>query len=453
MKRMLPLFVAGWVALACAWASAAPAKPIGPIEPANCVTAECHAGVKDHKMVHGPVNVGACDACHTPVDPAQHTFKLAREGGELCTFCHQIQTQGMKVVHKPVAEGQCLGCHDPHGANNAAFTRGDTEQQLCQRCHDSVTRDKKFVHGPVASGECQSCHAAHASNHANLLSDEGRDMCLNCHADMKKQLADARFVHKPAQAACTDCHTAHASNEKMQLKQPPVELCGSCHEKEIAAAKNAKFKHSVVLADQACENCHTAHGSNLANLMKAQPIVVCMKCHDKPVKGADGVVIAAVADVSDPNLVKHGPIRDGNCGGCHNTHGSEYDRLLTAPYPKTFYQPFKVEDYALCFSCHDKQLVTIQQAKGLTGFRNGDENLHYLHVNKADRGRSCRACHNAHASPNAMHVRDTVPYGQWQMPIKFTKTDGGGSCSPGCHKPYAYDRDKAVSYAAPKAGK
>ncbi len=58
-------------------------------------------------------------------------------------------------------------------------------------------------------------------------------------------------------------------------------------------------------------------------------------------------------------------------------------RLLSQPYPETFYQPFKVDAYALCFSCHDKQLVLTQQTEGLTRFRNGTQNLHYMHVNKA----------------------------------------------------------------------
>jgi hypothetical protein len=34
------------------------------------------------------------------------------------------------------------------------------------------------------------------------------------------------------------------------------------------------------------------------------------------------------------------------------------------------------------------------------------------------------------------------------MPIKFAKSDSGGSCSPGCHKPYAYDRNAPVDYQA-----
>jgi len=113
-------------------------------------------------------------------------------------------------------------------------------------------------------------------------------------------------------------------------------------------------------------------------------------------------------------------------------------------YPETFYAPFKLDDYALCFTCHDKQLVLQPKTTGLTRSRNGDDNLHFVHVNRPDKGRSCRACHATHASTHEAHVRDSVPYGKWELPINFTPTATGGSCAPGCHKEAPYDREKAI---------
>jgi hypothetical protein len=52
-------------------------------------------------------------------------------------------------------------------------------------------------------------------------------------------------------------------------------------------------------------------------------------------------------------------------------------------------------------------------------------------VNKSDRGRTCRACHETHAGPQPLHVRQSVPYGNWQMPVNFKRTETGGSCAPG----------------------
>jgi predicted CXXCH cytochrome family protein len=318
-------------------------------------------------------------------------------------------------------------------------------RELCATCHKDNISGMSHVHGPIAAGACDSCHSSHSSKFAKLLPAQGRDLCLSCHAEMKTQMASAKFIHKAVEGNCSDCHDPHASNYTMQIKKDPLTLCSSCHEKQKTAAMNATFKHSVVTKEAACLNCHTAHGGDLAKLMRAEPVQVCMKCHEHDQKDASGRVIKNVAAVMDPAQVKHGPIRDGNCAGCHNTHGSDVSRLLVKTYPAEFYQDFDVAKYDLCFSCHDRQLVQTEKTANLTGFRNGQRNLHFVHVNR-DKGRNCRSCHQTHASGNELHVRDSVPFGKWEMPIRFSKSDTGGSCSPGCHKPYTYDRDKPVNY-------
>lgn len=421
-------------------------KPSTSIPPGGCVTEACHASIKNFKVLHGPVNVNACDACHTLKSAEGHTFAPAREQQNLCTFCHKVDLAGAKVTHKPVMEGQCIQCHNPHGGNTNKFTRGKTLNETCARCHKDVMAGKKKVHGPVAAGACDSCHNSHSADHAKLLKAAGKDLCFNCHNEMKNQMAQVKFQHKAVEQDCNACHDPHASDFPMQTKQPPVELCTKCHEKQKTAALDAKVKHSIVTRDDACLNCHTAHGGDLAKLMRSEPQKVCMKCHATPQKAPDGRQVASVEEVLDPNMSKHGPIREGNCSGCHDTHGSDHTRLLTKGYPEPFYQAFSVDKYDLCFSCHDKELVLQKKTKGLTGFRNGEQNLHFLHVNKSDRGRNCRACHETHASVSPMHVRDSVPYGNWKMPLNFAKTETGGSCSPGCHKQFAYDRNQPVDY-------
>ena len=435
--------------------AAPPVKPNKAIDPAGCSTSECHVEVKSFKAVHGPVNVNACDACHKPLDVARHTFELTRPKTQLCTFCHQVETAGLPVVHKPLADNDCLACHNPHGGATGKFTRGERLDRLCNTCHQDVTANKSKVHGPVAAAACSSCHEPHASKHPNLLVATGRDLCFTCHAEMKEQMTRVKFQHKAVEQDCTSCHDPHASNFPMQVKQEPLALCTSCHEHEPIkqAALSAKNKHSIVTSGDACLNCHTAHGGDLAKLMRNDQLTVCMKCHNNPIdRGQGKPTVAAVAEVLDPGMDKHGPINQGSCGGCHNVHGSDAAHLLAKAYPEPFYQPFALDKYDLCFSCHDKQLVLTQRTTGLTKFRNGERNLHFLHVNKSDRGRNCRACHDAHASPNPLHVRSSVPYGNWEMPINFKQTQTGGSCAPGCHKPFEYDRETAVEYGAGTPG-
>lgn len=455
MRRTWTMLAIGlWLLGQCALAVAEPTTRPSPQKPTklvvqeSCVTAECHAGVKNFKVLHGPVNVNACDACHKVKSETEHTFELTRNKTETCTFCHKMETPEGNHQHKPFAEGQCLGCHDPHGGTNKKFFRGTTLADMCIRCHQDAIKSKKAVHGPVAAGACDSCHTSHSAKFPKLLAVQGKDLCLSCHAEMKTQLTQVKFVHKALEQDCNKCHDPHSSDFPMQTKSAPEQLCTSCHEHEKVkqAAADAPHKHSVVTDGKACLNCHNAHGGNLAKLMKAQQVDVCMKCHVKPQTAADKRKIPAVAEVLDKSKPsKHGPIRDGDCGGCHNPHGSEQAKLLAKPYPDTFYQAFAIEKYDLCFKCHDKQLVTAEKTPGLTKFRNGETNLHYLHVNKQERGRSCRACHETHASEHDLHVRDTVPYGNWKLPINFKKTETGGSCAPGCHKSFSYDRDNPVT--------
>jgi len=95
----------------------------------------------------------------------------------------------------------------------------------------------------------------------------------------------------------------------------------------------------------------------------------------------------------------------------------------------------------------------------LTKFRNGDQNLHYLHVNKDERGRTCRACHEVHASQQKHQIRDAVPYGHtgYMLKINFTQTATGGTCAKTCHVTRSYTNSvvllepKAAGAEPPKA--
>lgn len=430
------------IMLCVAAALADTTAPTTKVPTKSCVTADCHPNVKKFKVLHGPVNVNACDACHELTDAAKHAYKLRRKSTELCAFCHETDLDGAKVVHKPLKTGECMGCHNPHGGADKNFLKSESMKDLCKSCHKDVTGGAKQVHGPVAAGACGACHEPHTSKNKNLLIQSGRSLCISCHREMDEQLKKARVKHEPVKTECQSCHDAHASDHKMMLTAEPMKLCtGSCHESVRHAVTEATHKHSAVTEADACVNCHTAHGSELAGLMKSSPVKVCLECHDKPVKVGKRT-IAAVADITSPDLFKHGPVRDGSCGGCHEVHGSDESRLLADAYTVEFYASYDAKKFALCFDCHDQKLVETKTTQGLTKFRDGDVNLHYLHVNKTKRGRTCRACHSTHASEFPVHVRESVPYGSWQLPIKFKLSEDGGSCSPGCHEELEYHRNK-----------
>jgi predicted CXXCH cytochrome family protein len=410
----------------------------------TCVTQECHADYTKKPYVHGPTGLGDCAACHDEVDAKAHTFKLAREGRDLCEYCHLDQT-AKKHVHEPLKTGQCTDCHDPHSSESKAMIREKTVADLCAKCHPTG-KDVKFAHGPVAVGECTVCHATHSADRPKLLLDEPVNLCFSCHVVTKDELSQFEFVHEPVKNDCIGCHDPHGGDRAKMLKADAPDLCYACHEDIKKVAETSTHKHTAVTEKDGCLHCHTPHASTVQYILKDTPMALCESCHDKPVTTEDGKLIASFTAQVKGKKFLHGPVAQKNCAGCHSVHGSDYFRLLIKEYPQAFYAPFSVDKYALCFSCHPDSLVLTERTSELTDFRNGDRNLHYVHVNKPRQGRTCRACHATHASDLPKHIRESVPYGVWNLPIQYRKTDTGGGCQPGCHQPFEYDRQLPVAY-------
>jgi len=173
-----------------------------------------------------------------------------------------------------------------------------------------------------------------------------------------------------------------------------------------------------------------------------------MSCHGRDVK-ADGRTIPGFEKLLADNLVHHGPIDDGECAVCHQeVHGGNNYQLLAEPYPAKLYEPYTEKEYALCFGCHEAEAFASAETDDATGFRNGRQNLHFVHVSRQKKGRTCKACHDMHASKLPHLIAESVPFGSWRIPLGYQATTDGGSCAPGCHRPYRYDREKPVSNLA-----
>lgn len=410
----------------------------------SCITADCHADYSRSEHIHAPVELGDCKSCHEATDVKKHMFKLIREARDLCESCHLDQAI-KSHVHAPLQTGDCLQCHNPHSGSTPSLLLADSVDQLCAKCH-KITEGVQYLHGPVAVGECSICHDAHSSDYEKLLTVQPKELCASCHTITMDELEKFEFIHEPAKGECAGCHNPHGANNPSMLKADAPELCFSCHENIMNIAENSKVQHSVVVKGESCLECHTPHASTVKFLMKKAPFDLCMSCHNKPVGIDREHILPSFLDQVEGKKFLHGPVAEKSCNGCHTAHGSDHFRLLIKDYPPLFYAPYAEENYALCFSCHSKEMALTEKTQDLTGFRNGTDNLHYLHVNKDRRGRTCRACHQTHASNLPKHIRESVPYGRWELPVKFTKTETGGSCTPGCHKVKDYDRKNPVDY-------
>jgi predicted CXXCH cytochrome family protein len=236
---------------------------------------------------------------------------------------------------------------------------------------------------------------------------------------------------------CTKCHRSHDSNYPGLLTKPPVELClDRCHKEVKEAMDSSTFKHEAMTKGLSCTDCHRAHDAKFPHLMIKPSTELCLSCHDD--------LKAQITSAKS----KHRPVADNSCRSCHLPHGSKYSKLLFADYPSASAPANDPAQYAFCFSCHEEKIVRERYVDKQTDFRNGNLNLHYLHVNKENGGSSCRACHDAHASSQPKQIREKAPFGNWSIPIKYTKSKTGGSCLSGCHEEYTYDRVKPVQLNA-----
>lgn len=403
-----------------------------PARAADC--AQCHKSVSSRKFTHGPVGVSLCSVCHVKEkkDAAgKHTFSLSMPEPELCLSCHDAlrgKVDSSPVPHPAIAAAGCTGCHDPHGSSQRFFLKGRTMDETCAACHDPKTRGA-VVH-PPAKSSCAACHDPHGAEKPGLLRASPPDLCLGCHKKSRPQFA-GKHVHGPVSAGCPTCHDPHSAPKKLLLKADAAkDLCLTCHEDIASKLKAAVHPHPAV-EKFGCTACHTPHTSDQPRLLKAPLLQLCVTCHkDK-----------------NPELnarYLHGPVVRGQCQDCHDPHGSANETLLKVSFPKSFYNPYADGVYGLCFNCHEKDIAREPKTSKLTNFRDGDKNLHYVHVH-AEKGRSCKACHAVHGGNQEKHIREGVPFGAWTLPIKYSKTATGGTCIVGCHNPRSYDRVKAAN--------
>lgn len=391
----------------------------------DCTAAGCHESLLQKKDVHPATD--SCDTCHESTggqhpQKGQKTFRLAAQPAELCANCHDAFGT-MKDVHPPVADGECTTCHDPHASDQPKLLTAPVGE-LCASCHDVATA--KLPHGPVASGDCTACHTPHESNDEPLLAKSGDQVCFQCHGDVETMLKK-KVVHPAVEMGCTSCHQPHGTDHPKLLEAEGAALCYQCHD-QIQEAVAGPVEHPPVKSEKGCATCHSPHATDNPKLLVADGQQLCRSCHQDVIR--------------KEMTVLHPPIESDGCGACHTPHGGKFPKLLENEFPAGQYVAYTDQEFALCFDCHDRDAVKYPDTEFATQFRDGKRNLHYLHVNNAQKGRSCVLCHDVHGAANDRLIADSVKFGSWTLPLKFVKTPTGGGCSPGCHRPYSYDREQ-----------
>ena len=312
---------------------------------------------------------------------------------------------------------------------------GHSSQNNCMECHADLIQ-KEVVH-PITEAGCEFCHEATGEKHPGKnpgfkISTGYPGMCTNCHDDQNTM----ESVHSPVEEGdCSICHDPHGSSyPSMILDLYSENACLDCH---YIDTDHAESVHGPVM-DGNCQECHDPHQSEHSKQLKKSCTDKCMDCHDEVIE-ADDRLIRDISQALIPGNQVHEPIQRESCVSCHTPHSGEFAYLLLENYPVKQYAEAKVENFKLCFNCHDEGMLTESKTVTKTNFRHGNKNLHYLHI-RGNRGRNCNLCHNAHGAPNDHMLEDAVMFGKWKMPMGLQLTESGGSCATGCHKRLEYSR-------------
>jgi len=352
-----------------------------------------------------------------------------------CFECHD-EFPEVSAPHDPADSGECTACHEDHG-DDEELRLVEEGAALCYQCHDEMT-GKGSIHPPVEDGECTSCHNPHGSNNEGLLVVGAEELCFECH----DEVPEVASPHDPvASGECAACHQPHASDNGALLVTSVETLCYECHDEMTAGASI----HPPV-EDGECTSCHSPHGSENTPLLVTAAEELCFECHDS---GFDDVVVHAAMD-------------DG-CGECHEPHTSEHPKLFTANLTLERLARFEEAQGELCFNCHDAEALTTKGSED-TEFRNGQENLHALHLTggakpnkygfiKKKDGQTCVACHLPHSSLQHSLVRTEFECkGIFCYTMRFRPNESGGTCIVGCHKPRTYSRNATKESSTARAG-
>jgi predicted CXXCH cytochrome family protein len=447
-----------------------------PARPMAELCTSCHRPGEPKAVRHEPYAKHDCVKCHNPHGGEDKDFIPAPDQASLCAQCHDGKEHDGRVIaagpgkvtfpHEPVQKGECGGCHAPHESDHAKLLIRDPKLELCTGCHRELIPAVQAVDGQAEGYQVPTPlpTGARFADVGLLARGEipppppdsvfyyvtgpirGNPFPEAAPADsVGGVVVQLVLVHKPLTSDCAGCHPAHGSDSKAMLRDEPRRLCDGCHgEKMAKRLASARSRHGQAYESEACGSCHAGHTSRFAHLLRVPSRGLCLRCHDRAIR-VDlvrripdiGAQITGATAVHEP--------AERSCVACHRSHASPEPRLLAGSYADGNYADDSSNAYALCFSCHENVAIE-DEFSTRTGFRNGERNLHYLHVH-GEHGRTCRTCHATHGSADPKLISRSTLFGpsRWPLPIQYEKTETGGSCSAGCHRRLYYDRVTPVT--------
>ena len=376
------------------------------------------------------------------------------------------------VVHYDAAgKLQCTTCHDAHEDTNGRFlVRTDLNGALCKTCHqqDGFSGSTHDISpatwngtGPdpwpstdyttVSDNACANCHRGHnAGIHERLLSQNNEDqVCRVCHngnvaglnvvGELSKtsahQTGSYNQIHDPTEnpdtmarhVECVDCHNPHATTADPAVAPfVPGPLRG------VSGAEiSGNPVEESIYEYQICIKCHGDNVSFHVNPFANRELDTSnIRLAVNPDNPSYHPVAAAGRSASVPSLLPpYTELSQIYCTDCHNSdssvnaggsgpngpHGSIYPFILERRYETTDYTSYSTAAYALCFKCHDPNVLM----SGTSTFRG----LHRRHVIRESM--PCSICHDPHGVPQGL-PEDGDHAGLINFDLNVVQPDTGG---------------------------
>ncbi len=383
---------------------------------------------------------------------------------------------------------QCTSCHDPHDDTNGYFlVKSNLNSGVCKTCHSKTGFQQsshnlstatwngagnnpwpKNFYNNVTDNACWNCHWSHGGSAPEFLlaNYPEENVCSVCHnANVASKDVMSEFskpsthnvfattgVHSPVEdittmqshVECIDCHNPHSVNSNTATAPNVSGRLSNVRGADLSGAE----VNPALYQYQVCIKCHgTNLNINIPPFANRQVDTSNIRIAINPSNPSYHPIAAQGASNNVPSLIP--PYTENSiiyCTDCHNNdnavsaggtgpegpHGSNYPYLLERRYEMADYTPYSQAAYALCFKCHDPNIVLSSSS----AFRQ-----HRRHVIREDI--PCSACHDPHGVPqgtasDGVHIRlinfDTnIVQPSSSGILKFEVINNRGYCYVNCH--------------------
>jgi predicted CXXCH cytochrome family protein len=439
---------------------AEPDQPTG----ASRLCLSCHDGTIAAGMLNGGYRPGGNNLGTIPVGVTNLQTDLSNDHPISFVYDESLAYDGelvnpdslTGVVRLSNGRLECTACHDAHLDLVGKFlAMYNDDSELCETCHIPSGWADSSHGNPDVDVKCESCHTAHAAGHPqNLLRSSiinGEDACLlNCH-NSSSAGADVATAFGRSSAHPLDAATGvHDPTEDPLSADYHVE-CADCHNGHVV--NSAAASTSFIGGRLGGVNGVDAAGSLVDN--PTNEYEICYKCHSSNIFITETAItrqfnerdererfdagnpsyhpVTALGKILNvPSLrSEYSESSRIYCSDCHNSnsgavgvHGSIYEPILVNQYLTTYPMPYVEGNYALCWRCHDPNILL---AGGT--FHLGHVSTHQV---------PCAACHDPHGVPVSRGATATTGAHLINFAVDIVgptmiHDSGEGSCAVSCH--------------------